>query len=82
MEKPLGGVSPTLNILESWFGPHNAAGTVTFVTCRHAHPFHFAVDIPPVTSLIKSRLNNAVILQFLEQSFHGRLHYHDRWNGK
>jgi hypothetical protein len=29
-----------------------------------------------------NRLNNAVILQFLEQGFHCRLHYDDRWDGK
>jgi len=27
-------------------------------------------------------LNNAVILQFLEQGFHGGLYHHDRWDGK
>ena len=27
-------------------------------------------------------LNNAVILQFLEQSFYGGLYHHDRWDGK
>jgi hypothetical protein len=27
-------------------------------------------------------LNNAVILQFLEQGFHGGLYHHDGWDGK
>ena len=30
----------------------------------------------------KRALNNAVILQFLEQGFHGGLCHHDRWDGK
>jgi hypothetical protein len=30
----------------------------------------------------ESTLNNAVILQFLEQGFHGSLYDHDRWDSK
>ena len=37
---------------------------------------------PDPTDKANFALNNAVILQFLEQSFYGGLYYHDRWDGK
>ena len=36
----------------------------------------------PASYRFHCALNDAVILQFLEQGFSGGLYYHDRWDGK
>ena len=54
-----------------WNAASRAAGIIDDRHFEHATPLK-----------LPSALNNAVILQFLEQGFHSGLYHHDRWDGK
>ena len=58
-----------------------AVVTLTFID-EHDRHFEHATVQSADQGTADFALNNAVILQFLEQGFHGGLYHHDRWNGK